>query len=126
MSTPAMQQVDVVIMGQSYRLSCPEGHEAPLSQAVARVDQEMTTIRESGKLRVRERIAVLAALNIVFEQLVNGNSSANGQNNGSPATAASSAHSDVAVTPTSLADASKIDQLIARIDSALNGDGMLL
>jgi cell division protein ZapA len=115
MSKPAMQQVDVVIMGQSYRLSCPEGHETPLSQAVARVDQEMTTIRESGKLRVRERIAVLAALNIVFEQLVNGSGN-DLPGSSTPATAASS----------SAADAAKIDQLIARMDSALSGDGMLL
>lgn len=116
MSKPAMQQVDVLIMGQSYRLSCPEGHEAPLSQAVARVDQEMTAIRESGKLRVRERIAVLAALNIVFEQLVNGS-------NAAPASTPASTPS---TTPSSPADAAKLDQLIARLDSALNADGMLL
>lgn len=115
MNTPAMKQVDVVIMGQSYRLSCPEGHEAPLSQAVARVDQEMTAIRESGKLRVRERIAVLAALNMVFEQLVNGSTLAT-QTPLTPPTA----------TPTSTADTARLDQLIARLDSALNGDGMLL
>jgi len=122
MSAPVMQQVDVVIMGQSYRLSCPEGHEAPLSQAVARVDQEMTTIRESGKLRVRERIAVLAALNIVFEQLVSGNSN----DNVLPTAAAASSGSDANVAPISPAEANKLDQLIARLDIALNGDGMLL
>ena len=62
-----MKQVDVQIMGQNYLLGCPEGGEAKLVQAVQRVDSAMCKIRDAGKVRARDRIAVLAALNLAFE-----------------------------------------------------------
>ena len=62
-----MKQIEVQIMQQSYLLGCPEGHESRLLEAVERVDTAMTRIREAGKVRARERIAVLAALNLAFE-----------------------------------------------------------
>jgi len=61
-----MKQIEVSIMGQSYLLGCPEGGEERLKEAVSRVDREMCAIRDSGKLRARERIAVLSALNLAF------------------------------------------------------------
>ena len=48
-------------------LTCPEGHESRLLDAVERVDTAMIRIRDAGKVRARERIAVLAALNLAFE-----------------------------------------------------------
>ncbi len=54
-------------MGQSYRLSCPEGGETRLLQAVERVNTAMCKIRDGGKVRARDRIAVLAALNLAFD-----------------------------------------------------------
>ncbi|SFD98960.1 cell division protein ZapA [Paracidovorax konjaci] len=62
-----MNQIEVQIMQQSYRLACPEGQQERLLQAVERVDSAMTRIRDAGKVRARERIAVLAALNLAFE-----------------------------------------------------------
>ncbi len=62
-----MKQIEVQIMQQSYLLSCPEGRELHLLEAVARIDAAMTRIRDAGKVRTRERIAVLAALNLAFE-----------------------------------------------------------
>ncbi len=62
-----MKQLDVSIMGQSYLLSCPEGGEARLRDAVARVDGAMCKIRDAGKIKARDRIAVLAALNLAFD-----------------------------------------------------------
>lgn len=62
-----MKQIEVQILQQSYLLSCPEGHESRLLDAVERVDTAMTRIRDAGKVRARERIAVLAALNLAFE-----------------------------------------------------------
>lgn len=62
-----MKQIEVQIMQQSYLLGCPEGREAHLLEAVERVDTAMTRIRDAGKVRARERIAVLAALNMAFE-----------------------------------------------------------
>ena len=40
---------------------------AAFLEAVERVDSEMVRIRDAGKVRTRERIAVLAALNMAFE-----------------------------------------------------------
>lgn len=62
-----MKQIEVRILQQSYLLACPEGHEPRLLEAVERVDSAMTRIRDAGKVRARERIAVLAALNLAFE-----------------------------------------------------------
>lgn len=62
-----MKQIEVQILQQSYLLACPEGHESRLLEAVERVDTAMTRIRDAGKVRARERIAVLAALNLAFE-----------------------------------------------------------
>jgi Uncharacterized protein conserved in bacteria len=61
-----MKQVEVRIMGQNYLLGCAEGAEQDLLDAVKMVDKEMCDIRDGGKLRARERIAVLAALNIAL------------------------------------------------------------
>lgn len=106
-----MKQVEVTIMGQSYRLGCPEGGERALHEAVANVDREMCSIRDSGKVKARERIAVLAALNLAFnlaEQAV-----------ATPAPAKAPASGEGIDDPA-------IDVLIARIDEAIGHDGQLL
>lgn len=64
-----MKQLEVQIMGQSYTLSCPENSELRLREAVTKVDLAMCTIRDTGKVKARDRIAVLAALNLTFELL---------------------------------------------------------
>ncbi|MGL4666403.1 MAG: cell division protein ZapA [Saezia sp.] len=61
-----MKQVEVRIMGQNYILGCAEGAEKELLEAVKMVDKEMCEIRDGGKLKARERIAVLAALNVAL------------------------------------------------------------
>jgi cell division protein ZapA len=61
------KQVEVQIMGQSYLLGCPEGGEQRLLEAVERVDTAMCRIRDAGKVKARDRIAVLAALNLAFD-----------------------------------------------------------
>ena len=62
-----MKQLEVQIMGQSYLLGCPEGGETRLLDAVEKVDAAMCKIRDAGKIKARDRIAVLAALNLAFE-----------------------------------------------------------
>ena len=64
-----MKQVEVQIMSQSYLLGCPEGGEAHLMAAVEKVDTAMCKIRDAAKIKARERIAVLAALNLAFDQV---------------------------------------------------------
>ncbi len=109
-----MKQVEVSILGQVYMLGCPEGGEALLDAAVASVDKEMTTIREAGKVKARERIAVLAALNVAYQLAERGTASQAAAATPSPGSAAPAA-SDV-----------DLDALLRRIDNALGDDGQLL
>jgi cell division protein ZapA len=62
-----VKQIEVQIMGQGYVLGCPEGGETRLSEAVGKVDLAMCKIRDAGKIKARDRIAVLAALNLAFD-----------------------------------------------------------
>jgi len=62
-----MKQLQVQIMGQNYLLGCPENGDERLLQAVGMVDEAMCKIRDAGKIKARDRIAVLAALNLAFE-----------------------------------------------------------
>ncbi len=97
-----MKQVEVTIMGQGYILACPEGGEALLGAAVARVDREMSAIRDGGKVKARERIAVLAALNLAYQMAERGPADSTG------------------------ADGVDLAALVRRIDAALGDDGHLL
>ena len=54
-------------MGQAYQLAEPEGGHERLLAAVQRVDAAMCQIRNAGKIKARERIAVLAALNLAYD-----------------------------------------------------------
>jgi cell division protein ZapA (FtsZ GTPase activity inhibitor) len=62
-----LKQVEVTILGQVYMLGCPEGGEKLLPPRWPRVDKEMGAIRDAGKVKARERIAVLAALNLAYQ-----------------------------------------------------------
>jgi cell division protein ZapA len=64
-----IKQVEVQIMSQTYLLACPVDGEAALREAVSKVDAAMCRIRDAGKVKARDRIAVLAALNIAFDAL---------------------------------------------------------
>ena len=64
-----MIQIDVSIMGQTYKLACKEGEEAALREAVAYLDEKMCAIRDAGKIKGNDRIAVMAALGIAAELL---------------------------------------------------------
>lgn len=64
-----MIQVDVSIMGHPYKLACREGEETALQQAVAYLNDRMCAIRDTGKIKGNDRIAVMAALGIAAEFL---------------------------------------------------------
>jgi cell division protein ZapA len=106
-----MKQMEVTILGQVYMLGCPEGGEALLAKAVAAVDREMVNIRDAGKVRARERIAVLAALNLAYQSAEQG-----------PARAAPVPE----VANTGAHPLAQIDVLVERLDQALGADGQLL
>ena len=69
-----MTTLDVTIMGQAYRLACKEGEELALKQAVAYLDERMNSIRDTGKVKGTDRIAVMAALGIAADFLATRNS----------------------------------------------------
>ena len=110
-----MKQLEVQIMGQSYLLGCPPDGDARLLDAVNRVDLALCTIRDGGKIKARDRIAVLAALNLAFDV---------------PEPIADSPAAAIPITPvTPLTPDQESDQLaamLARLDSALGKDGQLL
>ncbi len=64
-----MIQLDVSIMGAPYKLACKEGEERALQEAVAYLDGKMCAIRDAGKIKGNDRIAVMAALGIAAELL---------------------------------------------------------
>ena len=64
-----MIQLDVTIMGNPYRLSCKEGEELTLKEAVSYLDGKMCALRDSGKVKGNDRIAVMAALSVTAEFL---------------------------------------------------------
>ncbi|HJU70538.1 MAG TPA: cell division protein ZapA [Paucimonas sp.] len=64
-----MTQLDVTIMGQAYKLACKEGEETALCEAVAYLDEKMCMLRDAGKIKGNDRIAVMAALGIAAEFL---------------------------------------------------------
>ncbi len=101
-----MKQLEVQIMGQSYLLGCPPDGDARLLDAVNRVDLAMCKIRDGGKIKARDRIAVLAALNLAFDVP-------------EPIPAASS------VTEPGQ-ESAQLAALLQRLDTALGQDGQLL
>ena len=115
-----MKQIEVQILQQSYLLACPDGQESRLLDAVERVDTAMTRIRDAGKVRARERIAVLAALNLAFE--VADRDAAAAQAAAQPAPAADPTS---AVAPTE-EETLRLQSLLSRLDQALGQDGQLL
>ena len=98
-----MKQIEVQIMGQSYLLASSIEGESMLRQAVAKVDTAMCQIRDAGKIKARDRIAVLAALNLAFEL---------SDFSGAPSEPSSSNHN--------------LNNLLYRLDTALGHDGHLL
>jgi cell division protein ZapA len=64
-----MIHLDVTIMGQPYRLACKEGEERTLREAVHYLDGKMSALRDSGKVKGNDRIAVMAALSVAAEFL---------------------------------------------------------
>ncbi|MCA0325400.1 MAG: cell division protein ZapA [Proteobacteria bacterium] len=107
-----MNQLEVKIMGQGYLLGCPEGGEERLREAVQKVDAAMCRIRDAGRIKARDRIAVLAALNLAFELA---------EQPPAPTALASGEEPHLSV-----AEHATLSALLSRLDQALGEDGRLL
>ena len=57
-----MIHVDVTIMGQPYKLACKADEARALREAANLLDKKMSAIRDTGKIKGNDRIAVMAAL----------------------------------------------------------------
>ena len=111
------QKVDASIMGQSYILSAPSSEVADLQLAVAKVDEAMCKIRDAGKIKARERIAVLAALNLAFDH----------QQQSISVAAQVQAPLSTEQRDMDLAQAEhRLGNLLLRLDQALGDSGLLL
>ena len=64
-----IKTVTVKILGKEYQITCPEGQEASLMDAIYYVDGKMSSIRKSGRIHGLDRIAVMTALNLSHELL---------------------------------------------------------
>lgn len=106
-----MKQLEVQIMGQSYLLGCPNGGDTRLLEAVQQVDSAMCKIRDAGKVRARDRIAVLAALNLAFDL-------------GEARLQRPEPVASAPVLPG--AAAQRLSELLARLDDALGRDDQLI
>ncbi|CAB5693231.1 Z ring-associated protein ZapA [Delftia tsuruhatensis] len=130
-----MKQIEVQILQQSYVLTCPDGQEERLLEAVRRVDTAMTRIRDSGKVRSRERVAVLAALNMAFDVL---DREVQQAHLAAAQAEMQSLHDEAATpraqpaepSPEELAEQQRqqalAEQLVLRLDQALESDARLL
>jgi cell division protein ZapA len=117
-----MKQLEVQIMGQSYLLGCPENGDARMLDAVNRVDIAMCKIRDAGKIKARDRIAVLAALNLAFElpeRTAAADASAPAPAPAPQPKAESSSAGGAEAEP-------QLTALLQRLDAALGVDGRLL
>jgi cell division protein ZapA len=133
-----MKQLEVTILGQSYLLACPEGGEALLRAAVALVDAEMSAIRDARKVKARERMAVLAALNLAYRLVETpapqpaleappAEARTAGTAAQTPSASAAATLQAPAADEMLPADSTALmDDLIARLDATLAGDGQLL
>jgi cell division protein ZapA len=117
-----MKQVEVQIMGQSYLLGCPEGGEQRLLEAVEKVDTAMCKIRDAGKVKARDRIAVLAALNLAFDVAARAPVPARSAAASSALPISGNGH---ALNGRDAADP-RLGNLLQRLDRALGDDGRLL
>ena len=109
-----MKQLEVQIMGQSYLLGCPEQGDVRMLEAVSRVDMVMCKIRDAGKVRARDRIAVLAALNLAFNMLER------------PATAPAMQLPSPLVSAHEHLQHARLTALLQRLDTVLDLDGTQL
>lgn len=132
-ATVANKQIEVQIMGQSYLLTCPVGGESALLDAVERVDTAMCRIRDAGKVKARDRIAVLASLNLAFDLSQKEGLLLQASHAAELTSAQPAADQHPVAPPPSMdspmldeAQASRLQDLIRRLDSVLGNDGQLL
>ena len=67
--SPRTVPTSIRIFGKEYVISCLEEEQAELHQSAAYLSEKMQEAHDSGKALGTERIAVMAALNIIHDHL---------------------------------------------------------
>lgn len=60
--------IDILLLGKSYRVACPEGQEHSLNQAVSELSARLDEAREKTTAN-NEHVAMMVALNLAYELL---------------------------------------------------------
>jgi len=58
-----MAHLDITILGQQYKISCPESEQESLLGSVAQVNEHLKEMRSSSRTLRSEQLVVMAALN---------------------------------------------------------------
>ena len=58
-----MAQLDISILGQQYKMGCPDGEEANLEKSVEQFNEQLKAMKENAPGRRNEQHIVMAALN---------------------------------------------------------------
>lgn len=62
-----MAHIDISILGQQYKIACPEGEESTLQNSVDQFNERVRNIKSSARTLRNEQVIVLAALNFCHE-----------------------------------------------------------
>ncbi|WP_435235403.1 cell division protein ZapA [Psychromonas sp. PT13] len=62
-----MANVEISILGQQYKIACPDGKEETLQETVAQFNNILKEIKSSSRTLRNEQLIVMAALNVCHE-----------------------------------------------------------
>ncbi|KLT73818.1 cell division protein ZapA [Neisseria arctica] len=63
------EQVSIHIMGRQFNIGTPPEEKATLLQAVELLNQKIDAIKQNGRIVETDKIAIMAALNVVHDLL---------------------------------------------------------
>jgi cell division protein ZapA len=64
--------VTVQILDKDYRIACAPGEEQGLMECARMLDKRMREVRQNGRVIGADRIAVMAALNVIYDLMQRG------------------------------------------------------
>ena len=67
---PETETITVSLLGKKFQVSCEEDEVAVLERSAKYLNEKMGEIRDSGRVVGLDRIAVMAALNIIGESIM--------------------------------------------------------
>ena len=66
----SQNNVTIALLDKTYKVKCPAEKMSELREAAEQLDKKMREINQNGKINSMERVAVIAALNIIHELLL--------------------------------------------------------